>query len=166
MWAAEGRLFCTRKVGWGGLGDVGMGMGDDARGLRYAACGEAFGDAEAGVRARDARSGSSIERFFARSDLCTKLRRGPPPLGVSFELEAGGRGDGDGAGAGKGAGASGGGRACASFSRPPADDNDNDGSLSRSLSLSLSLSRSFLLSPSFWLSRCAWPCFDGRRCGC
>ena len=67
--AAEARLFCTRKVGGGLLGEMGIGMGDEARGLRYAAWGEEFGELEAGVRARDARSGSSRDFFLLRSDL-------------------------------------------------------------------------------------------------
>lgn len=71
--AAEGMLFCTPKPADGGWGDMGMGIGDEARGRRNAAWGEELGELdEAGVRARDARSGNSRDFFLVRRDLWTR----------------------------------------------------------------------------------------------
>ena len=58
------------------MAEMGIGMGDDARGLRYAAWGDAFGEDDVGVSARDARSGSSRDFFFVRRDRCTRFAVG------------------------------------------------------------------------------------------
>lgn len=72
-WAADGRLFWGRKV-WGvGWADIGIGMGEEARGRRCAPWGETeAGDEEEGVSARDARSGSSRDFFFVRREGWTR----------------------------------------------------------------------------------------------
>ena len=71
---------------------MGMGIGEDARGRLKAAWGEALGEPEeAGVSAKDARSGSSRDFFLVRRDLCTRWEpfaegTGLPPR---EEMEAG-----------------------------------------------------------------------------
>lgn len=66
-------MFCTPKPLVGGCGEFGMGIGEDARGRRKAAWGDELGELdEAGVRARDARSGNSRDFFFVRRDLWTR----------------------------------------------------------------------------------------------
>ena len=57
---------------------MGMGNGEDARGRLKAAWGDELGEPEdAGVRAKDARSGSSRDFFFVRRDLCTRWETEP-----------------------------------------------------------------------------------------
>ena len=56
------------------MADVGMGIGDDARGRRWFGCGDTdAGVEEAGVSVRDARSGNSRDFFLERRDLWTRL---------------------------------------------------------------------------------------------
>ena len=70
---------------------MGMGIGEDARGRLKAAWGDELGEPEdAGVRAKDARSGSSRDFFLVRRDLCTRcvtlpFGAGLPPRELGME---------------------------------------------------------------------------------
>ncbi len=92
--AAEGRLFCGRNVCGGGWADVGIGIGEDARGRRWAGWGDPeTGDEEAGVRVRDARSGNSSDFFLLRRERWTLWEAeegfGLPPREGERALRAG-----------------------------------------------------------------------------
>lgn len=97
MRAADGMLFCGRNVCGGRFAEVGIGIGDDARGRRLPGCGETDTDAgveEAGVRVRDARSGSSSDFFLCRRERCTLCEAEdgfgePPRMGEWWDERAG-----------------------------------------------------------------------------
>lgn len=97
MRAADGMLFWGRNVCGGRFAEVGIGIGDDARGRRWAGWGDTDTDAgveEAGVRVRDARSGSSSDFFLCRRERWTleEAEDGfgePPRMGEWWDERAG-----------------------------------------------------------------------------